>query len=680
MSQTLEIAGFQSLAIKPDLLNRLERQGISTPTPIQSQAIPIALKGTDVIGIAQTGTGKTLAFALPMITRLERGQVGLVLAPTRELAQQIAETLNKLGEQAVLIVGGESMYNQIQGLRRRPSFIVATPGRLIDHMERRTVRISDVQSVVLDEADRMLDMGFAPAIKRILDSTINNRQTMLFSATMPKEIEDLANNYLVNPERVEIAPQGTVTDLVEQQMLYLQHEEKRPSIDQFVDGIEGPILIFSRTKHGARKLAKSLNNDGIRTGEIHASRTLPQRREALAGFKSGKYRVLVATDIAARGIDVKDISLVINYDLPECAEDYIHRIGRTGRAGSKGLAVSFALSQQVGLVRAIEKLMKMEIEISPLSTAIPKSQRGGTRTENQKNPFRDQRFKKTSEPRAPRSQPQERQFSEPEVPQEFRSERPSRNDFNRSERSSAPRRDYDNREYPTSRSNSDRPQRDNREARSYSDQPRYGQRDSYSNDRPTNRDYNGGNRSERPMSRDYNGGNRSDRPMSRDYNGGNRSDRPMERGYNDRPQRSEYGDGGRPPRRDSNSGYGSDRSSNRGRFDDNRSGRPPQRSYGENSRRAPYRGGESAPKADGWFERKFSDTRGGSRSSEGPRNDRPRNDQPRSEGGLSFPKPPVPKQRRNKGDVPGSAPVVSEDRKSHRGWSGKPKKARHKRK
>jgi ATP-dependent RNA helicase RhlE len=353
--------GFLALGVSENFVNRLQRQSIVEPTPIQAGAIPLALAGHDVIGLAQTGTGKTLAFGLPMVERLERGEVGLVLAPTRELAQQIAESLEILGVRSVLVVGGANMSRQVGELRRPHDVVVATPGRLMDHLRQGTYTLRRIRITVLDEADRMLDMGFAPDIRLILSQCPTPRQTLLFSATMPRGIEDLAMEFLDSPKRIEVAPQGTASELVSQELIYLRHEEKFDKLTEILDEGPGTFLVFSRTRHGARKISKALREEGHKSAEIHSDRTLAQRREALSGFKDGRYRVLVATDIAARGIDVKDISVVVNFDVPEHSEDYIHRIGRTGRAGAKGRAITLALPGQKRLIRNIERLMGDEM-------------------------------------------------------------------------------------------------------------------------------------------------------------------------------------------------------------------------------------------------------------------------------------------------------------------------------
>ena len=360
---------FYSLGIAPKLLEILDRMKFTIPTPIQHKAIPIAIEGKDVMGIAQTGTGKTLAFGIPMVQRLaQKPGRGLVLVPTRELALQVGETFHKIGHpfgmRSAILIGGASMYNQIEALRKNPRILIATPGRLIDHLQQRNVRLNDVNILVLDEADRMLDMGFQPQIERILHTVPKERQTMLFSATMPQEIMRIAATYMKLPVSVEIAKSGTVAERVTQELFIVKQEAKRELLGKLLQQYHGSVLLFSRTKIGAYKITKALRTMGHHVAEIHSDRSLSQRREALEGFKSGKYRILVATDIAARGIDVTGIELVINYDLPDDAENYIHRIGRTGRAGHEGHAISFATSDQRNDVQNIEKLMGSVLPIS----------------------------------------------------------------------------------------------------------------------------------------------------------------------------------------------------------------------------------------------------------------------------------------------------------------------------
>ncbi len=362
-------SSFGSLGISPNLLKIVDTLKFRVPTPIQFKAIPIAVEGKDIIGIAQTGTGKTLAFAIPMVQRLSQGKGrGLVLVPTRELALQVDETFQKIahpsGIKTTVLIGGASMSNQIQSLKKNPRVLIATPGRLIDHLEERRVQLLDVSVLVLDEADRMLDMGFAPQIERIMRSVQKDRQTLLFSATMPAGIVRIASSYMKLPINVEIAASGTAAERVSPGVFIIRKDAKAALLEKLLAQYHGPTLLFARTKISAEKITRRLKASGHRAAEIHSDRSLGQRREALDGFKSGKYRILVATDIAARGIDVTGIEVVINYDIPDDTENYIHRIGRTGRAGHAGHAVSFATPDQRNEIKRIETLMKTVIPIS----------------------------------------------------------------------------------------------------------------------------------------------------------------------------------------------------------------------------------------------------------------------------------------------------------------------------
>jgi ATP-dependent RNA helicase RhlE len=359
---------FYGLGIAPKILELLDRMKFKRPTPIQYKAIPVGIEGLDIIGVAQTGTGKTLAFGIPMVQRLTRDQkLGLILVPTRELALQVDETISKLGQlfglRTAVLIGGASMNNQMKALRRHPRIVIATPGRLIDHLERRTIRLNGVGVLILDEADRMLDMGFAPQINKILKHVPRDRQTMLFSATIPEKIVRIATEHMKLPVSVEIARSGTAAKNIIQELFIVKRDQKSQLLTKLLYEYRGTVLIFSRTKRGATRITRGLRSLGHAVAEIHSDRSLAQRREALDGFKSGKYRILVATDIAARGIDVKGIELVINYDLPDDAENYVHRIGRTGRADHEGRAISLATPDQRGHVRDIEKVMQKALPI-----------------------------------------------------------------------------------------------------------------------------------------------------------------------------------------------------------------------------------------------------------------------------------------------------------------------------
>ncbi|MBP9838461.1 MAG: DEAD/DEAH box helicase [Proteobacteria bacterium] len=361
---------FTATGLNKDLLSALTKSGITVPTAIQDKTIPVALQGSDVIGVAQTGTGKTLAFVLPIIHKIiATNEKALIIVPTRELAIQVKDCVEMISSKlkppikTVCLIGGTSVYNQIQSLKRNPNIIVATPGRLRDHLGRNTVRISDVTNLVLDEADRMLDMGFLPDIKKILSLLPNDRQTMLYSATFDNELMKLVNNYMQEPVRIEVSPAGSTVEKVVQKIYYLDNQDKDAHLLALLEKHLGSIIIFCRTKFGVKKLTSFLIRNKIKAAEIHSDRTLQQRRAALDGFKTAKHRVLVATDVAARGIDISSIELVLNYDLPDAAEDYVHRIGRTGRAGKDGMAISFAMQDQQLQVRKIERLIKMEIPL-----------------------------------------------------------------------------------------------------------------------------------------------------------------------------------------------------------------------------------------------------------------------------------------------------------------------------
>ncbi len=367
---------FRNLGIAPNLLTILDKIAYTTPTPIQEQAIAPALAGKDIVGIAQTGTGKTLAFGIPVIQGLLSGTgMALIVVPTRELALQVEETFSKvgtpLGVRPVVLIGGAPMRPQIAALKRHPMVVIATPGRLIDHMENKNVNLSKVKFLVLDEADRMLDMGFLPSIKQILAAIPTERQTMLFSATLSAEILTIATKAMKIPLQIEIAPQGTTAANVTQEIFVVRRDDKLRLLEKVLTDYKGSAIIFTRTKHGATKVAYKVMHMGHTAAEIHSNRSLNQRKAALEGFKAGKYRVLVATDIVARGIDVKNIELVINFDLPSQSEDYVHRIGRTARAGAAGHAISFATPEERKDIKDIERLIRKPIKMTPLPSDLP---------------------------------------------------------------------------------------------------------------------------------------------------------------------------------------------------------------------------------------------------------------------------------------------------------------------
>lgn len=405
---------FNELGIAPKLLEILARHKFFHPTPIQEQSIPPAIAGKDLMGIAQTGTGKTLAFGIPMIQRIAQSQgkmMGLVILPTRELALQVDQTLKKIGEsiglRTAILIGGENPAKQHKALSLKPQIIIATPGRINDHIQNSRLNLSKVGILVLDEADRMLDMGFAPQIKKILLSVPKQRQTMLFSATMPQSIVAMAKSYMSLPLRVEVAPSGTTVKQVTQELFFVDTRDKISLLANVLKQYPGSVLIFSRTKYGAKKITHKIRALGHTTNEIHSNRTLNQRIEALEGFKIGRYRILVATDIAARGIDVSNIQLVLNYDLPENPEDYIHRIGRTARAGRTGHAISFATPDQHGDIKGIERLIRTALPVSP-TPVLPKIEQPPMQP-GSKTTFSPQAQKSSSHYRLGRFQPKQSQ-------------------------------------------------------------------------------------------------------------------------------------------------------------------------------------------------------------------------------------------------------------------------------
>ena len=362
---------FSSLGLSERSLKSLDHAGFEAPTPIQARAIPPAMQGKDVIGCAATGTGKTAAFLLPVLERLAHphkahGPRALVLAPTRELALQIGDEAQRfggdLGVRCAVVIGGVGMHAQDEAFRSNVPLIIATPGRLNDHLDRGTARLDAVEVLVLDEADRMLDMGFKPQLDRILAKVKKPRQTLLFSATMAGEVASFAGRHLHDPVRVEVARSGTTSERASQQVFLVGQEEKLALLEALLAEDQLSTLVFTRTKRRADRVAKGLARAGHKVAVIHADRSQGQRRSALEGFKDGTHRVLVATDIAARGIDVAEIGHVINFDLPHVAEDYVHRIGRTARAEASGRASSFAAPDEHGLLQGIERLTRKTVE------------------------------------------------------------------------------------------------------------------------------------------------------------------------------------------------------------------------------------------------------------------------------------------------------------------------------
>lgn len=391
---------FEELGLSPDILRALADAGYSQPTPIQAQAIPVVLAGKDVMAGAQTGTGKTASFTLPMLQTLlvhaststspARHPVrALILAPTRELAAQVQESVQTyskyLALRSTVVYGGVNIDPQIAELRKGVEILVATPGRLLDHLQNRSVNLSQVEFLVLDEADRMLDMGFMPDIRRILSHLPAKRRTLLFSATFPEEIKKLAREFLRDPQTIEVARRNTTAETVTQVAYRVANEQKRRVLVDIVRGQDlAQVLVFTNTKIGANKLARELERAGISATAIHSDKTQQARMQALEDFKASRMKVLVATDIAARGLDIDELPCVVNFDLPYNAEDYVHRIGRTGRAGASGQAISLVSPEEKRLLTDIEKFIKRELPLeSPPLMEVGKERPQARRTSDE---------------------------------------------------------------------------------------------------------------------------------------------------------------------------------------------------------------------------------------------------------------------------------------------------------
>lgn len=364
---------FEKLDLMLPLQNVVATQGYTVPTPIQQRSIPHVLRGRDLLGCAQTGTGKTAAFALPIVQRLVAGSGkarirALILSPTRELAAQIGDCFHTFGRpigvRHAVVYGGVNQNKQVRSLTPVPDVLVATPGRLLDLCSQRLIALDAVETLVLDEADRMLDMGFIHDVRKIVAMVPRRRQTLMFSATLPADIEVLGRNILTDPVRVSVAPASSVADTIEQFVYFVEKQSKRALLEHVLeDRAIRRALVFTRTKHGAERLAVQLKRARVAAGAIHGNKSQGQRQRALEGFRQGHIRVLVATDVAARGLDVDDVTHVINFDLPDSAESYVHRIGRTGRAGALGTALSFCDAAEQSLLRGVEKLIRLQIPV-----------------------------------------------------------------------------------------------------------------------------------------------------------------------------------------------------------------------------------------------------------------------------------------------------------------------------
>jgi len=373
---------FADYELRPEILKDFARIGFEQPTPVQAQTIPLALEGRDIIGLAQTGTGKTAAYGLPIIDKVAGAMHtrALILSPTRELAQQIAEALQDMSRSSdiriAVLVGGVPKKEDLKAIQRWPNVIVGTPGRLIDHIHGRTVSLDDIEILAVDEADRMYDMGFMPQIRSIIEVLPRDRQTMMFTATMPAEVEKLVRRHMVDPVRVKIGLTAPV-ERAEQKLYEVQEPEKSRLLMDLLKESRGRVLVFVRTKRKVDRLARAVAARQRGVARLHGDRPQGQRDTAMQGFRDGKYRILIATDIAARGIDVADIEHVINYDFPGSAEDYIHRIGRTARVASSGLATSFVTSKDRPCLKALERLISAKFSLTPVGSAAskPRSER-----------------------------------------------------------------------------------------------------------------------------------------------------------------------------------------------------------------------------------------------------------------------------------------------------------------
>ncbi len=388
---------FNTLNLPECLVQSTQRMGFDKPTPIQAAAIPPALEGKDIVGTASTGTGKTAAFVIPAIAYLiaNEKKSALILTPTRELAKQVLEHAKELLGNAKLpiktsfLIGGEPMQKQLQQLKQNPRLIVGTPGRINDHLERGSLKLGKTGYLVLDETDRMLDMGFGVQIDRILPHLEKPRQTLLFSATLPKAILKLADKYLTNPVRVEMAGINKIADTITQDVKHVDGHEKYAALMQEIETREGSIIVFARTKFSAEKMAKKLSDEGVKADSLHGGLKQSRRTKVMLRFREQKFRVLVATDVAARGLDVPHIQHVINYDLPQAAEDYIHRMGRTGRNGATGHALSFVSRDEKGKWHAIQRFLDPSVKQESFKDSKPKSSRGKPKFNGSNRPARN---------------------------------------------------------------------------------------------------------------------------------------------------------------------------------------------------------------------------------------------------------------------------------------------------
>lgn len=440
---------FQDLKLMPSILKALDKENYKEPTPIQERSIPSVLEGRDLLGCAQTGTGKTAAFSLPIIQLLSSNQTApkgknrpiraLILSPTRELALQISDNIHAYSQftnlSCLAIVGGVSQHGQERALAQGTDILIATPGRLMDLMNQKVISLQAVEILVLDEADRMLDMGFINDVKKIIAKLPGKKQTLFFSATMPPEIEQLSSSLLVDPVKVEVTPVSSTVDRISQSVYFVDKPNKQSLLNDLLqDKSIGSALVFTRTKHGADRVARGLNKIGVTAQAIHGDKSQNSRQNALNNFKNGATRVLVATDIAARGIDVEDLSHVINFNLPNIPETYVHRIGRTGRAGNSGVAISFCEAEEIPYLKDIEKLIKKKVPVVeehpyPMLEAAAPSSKGGQASKQQPNARKPkQQQAEKAQPQKAQSQPKQhqaqQQSQQPKQEQSQQQERP----------------------------------------------------------------------------------------------------------------------------------------------------------------------------------------------------------------------------------------------------------------
>lgn len=592
-SPKVKMKNFDKMGFHGNLVKILDNANYQVPTPIQAQAIPLVLEGHDIIGIAQTGTGKTAAFALPIIDRLikdrqapiKRGCRALILAPTRELCNQIATSFVKYskgtGIQIAAVYGGVSYKPQINALIRGVDVLVATPGRLIDHIDEGNVRLNLCDMFVLDEVDQMLDLGFVNPIRKVVKKLPEVRQNLFFSATMPKEIQKFANELLTNPKRVEVAPVSSTAERVEQTIIQIETAKKRAMLSELLlDQSMSRILVFTKTKHGADKVAKHLGQISVRHAVIHGDKSQRARQDALEAFRGGRVRALVATDVAARGIDIKDVTHVLNFDMPLTPEAYVHRIGRTARAEASGFAISLCSNEEANLLRSIEKLTARNItKIDRRKDASIMADKRLTSNENEVS-------EEMSDIRPPRAERSER------------SDRGGRNERSGGERSGRGRSDRNER--PNRSDRAERPAREDRP--SFNDRPAFAERpaynegafteavetDIYAEPRKEGRFENRGG----PRGASRGAPRGEGRPEGR---GDNRGQRGEARNYGDRPQRSEGRSEGRPEGRSEgrNEGRGN---FGRGSFSGGApSGAPRGRSFDDRPQRSNYNPATIAP-------------------------------------------------------------------------------------